>query len=146
MLSLAGNNLQTYQPPKVDTSSLLKNGDSLAKGYAPQDYTSPEFSKFQEQQQTVGGVGDINFFDKNNSFMDNTGQVMGLAGAGIGLADMLNNWGMQKKAMNLNMDSVRQTMGNNQEAFDRSKGRQDRSLAAVNSANSLAQANQGLGG
>ena len=87
-----------------------------------------------------GGGG---FFTQGNSTLGNIGEGLGVAGGIASLASVLDNWGVAKDAMKLNMANVRQQMGNNQEAFDRSKGRQDRSLAAVNSANDRAQAIQG---
>lgn len=91
----------------------------------------------------IGGPGTsgsgMPFFTEGNSMMQNFGEGIGLAGATLSLADMLNNWGMGKKMMKTNIANVNQQMTNNQEAFDRSKARQDRSLAAVNDANERAQ-------
>ena len=71
--------------------------------------------------------------------MQNAGDVVGLAGGVLSLADMLNNWGMGKKMMKTNMANINQQMAQSQEAFDRSKARQDRSLAAVQDANQRAK-------
>lgn len=88
---------------------------------------------FTKDNNYLGKPGNVSngFFSKGNSTMDSIGEGVGLAGGVLSLADMLNNWGMQKDAMKLNMANVRQQMGNNQEAFDRSKARQDQTSAEV---------------
>lgn len=80
-----------------------------------------------------GSSGGFNFGDANS--------IVGTVGGIVSLADMINNWGLAKKATELNMSNIRQQMAQSEEAFNRSVARQDRSLANVqdSSARSLAQ-------
>ncbi len=104
------------------------------------DDMNKQVSLALEGSKGVGGTGGGgSFFNSGNSFMQNAGDAVGLAGGVLSLADMLNNWGMGKKMMKTNMANINQQMTQSQEAFDRSKARQDRSLAAVQDANQRAK-------
>jgi hypothetical protein len=89
---------------------------------------------------SLASMGNGNsFFDPTNSMMDNAGQSLGLAGGVASLASILDNWGVGKKAMNLNMDNMRQQMSQNKTAFDRSVERQDGTSLAIANSNEAAK-------
>lgn len=89
---------------------------------------------------TIGTGGSSGVSANGYSFGD-PNSLMGTIGGVVSLADMINNWGLAKKATELNMKNLRQQMAQSGEAFERSVARQDRSLANVqdSSARSLAQ-------
>ena len=115
-----GNLSNVNQQPILDIDKLLGIN---------QEYMNPSLAK-----PPVVTTPDTGFFKQGNSYMDNAGQALGLAGGVMSLADMLNNWGVAKDAMKTNMSNIRQQMDQSKTAFDRSVQRQDRSLAAVNAA------------
>ncbi len=128
------NGMQYNQPtgvvdPSIDFGNVLNvNKDIMANGLGTLGNST------QGGNSLAGG-----FFKSGNSFMDNTGQALGLAGGVASLADMLNNWGVAKKAMNTNMANVRQQMGQSRQAFDRSIERQDTTRDAISLANAKAK-------
>lgn len=132
----SGNNLPLSYTPKPISPELTLND----LGLMGIDDINKQVSLALESANGVGGAG--GFFNAGNSFMQNAGDVVGLAGGVLSLADMLNNWGMGKKMMKTNMANINQQMAQSQEAFDRSKARQDRSLAAVQDANERARKTQ----
>lgn len=142
--SLAGINFnqdygfnKPFEMPKLDIKSLLEG----------QDFgLSPDTTSLAGLNKDLIPSGETGFFDPSNSMMDNAGQALGLAGGVASLADMFNNWGMQKKAMNLNMDSVSQAMGNRQTAFDDRVTSLANSRTAISNANTAANQQQGTGG
>lgn len=136
---LTGN--QNTQFPSLDLNSMFKDkfsADSLASGLSA--YNSNAKVDANGNPITVP-IQNNGFFTEGNSTMQNIGEGLGLASAGMSLASMLDNWGLAKKAAKTNIANVQQQMGQSKEAFDRSKARQDRTLAAINSANSLANQN-----
>lgn len=86
------------------------------------------------------GIGQVQAPTSSGFGLNDANSVMGTIGGIVSLADMINNWGLAKKATELNMKNIRQQMSQSEEAFNRSVARQDRSLANVqdSSARSLA--------
>jgi hypothetical protein len=114
-------------------------GTSLAGGQLQNPVSNPDMSFMTDPLGNNSLANNNSFFDPNNSMMDNAGQAVGLAGGVASLASILDNWGVGKKAMNLNMDNMRQQMSQNKTAFDRSVARQDGTSLAIANANEAAR-------
>jgi len=108
----------------------------------PYATSSPSLANMSLQDQYYQQL--IDNMNKQPTMMDNAGQALGLVGGVASLADLLNNWGVAKKATETNIANVKQQMGNNQKAFDRSVLRQDNTLNAIQQANEQARINAGV--
>lgn len=84
-------------------------------------------------------IAERQFFNPENSWMDNIGQVANLAGAGLSLANMWQNLKQGKESFKLNKERMETDMAQNAAEYAAHKQRQAGTDSAIAAANERAK-------